>query len=199
MNNKFLAPAALVSALLASLCCIGPLVLAALGLGSLGLAELTRYRPVFLLMTVLILAAVFYLVYRRPSAACAAGVCQRPAGRGLKAGLWFITALAVALASFPYWSALLPARHRPAVPAGAVIMSFRVNGMHCAACAQTVKNSVQQVPGVFSANIDYNARLLKVAAAPGTAPEAVLKAVSAAGYGAEYLDQKEDIGPRRGP
>ena len=199
MNNKLLAPAALVSALLTSLCCIGPLLLAALGLGSLGLAELTRYRPVFLLLTALILAAAFYFVYRRPSAACATDVCQRPDGRGLKAGLWVITALAAALASFPYWAALLPARNRQAVPAGTVIMSFRITGMHCAACTQTVKNSVRQAPGVLSVDIDYNARLLKVAAAPGTAPEAVLKAVAAAGYGAEYLDKKEDAGQRRAP
>ncbi len=195
MNNKLLAPAALVSALLASVCCVGPLVLAALGLGSLGLAELTRYRPVFLLLTALILAAAFYRVYRRPTAACADGVCQRPAGRGLKAGLWLITVLAAALASFPYWTALLPARNRPTVPAGAVTMSFRVTGMHCAACAEAVKNSVRQVPGVLSADLDYDARLLKVAAAPGATPEAVLKAVAEAGLNAEYLNRKEDTGP----
>lgn len=199
MRNKLLVPVALLSALLASLCCIGPLLLAALGLGSLGLAELSRYRPVFLLLTALTLAAAFYFMYRRSPAACAAGVCQPPAGRGLKAGLWVITALAAALAAFPCWSALLPARNRLVVPAHAVILSFSITGMHCAACAETVENSVRQVAGVFSAGISYDSRLLKVASAQGTAPETVLSAVAAAGYGAEYLDQKAGDGPGRSP
>lgn len=188
MTNRLLAPAALVSALLSSLCCVGPLVLAALGLGGLGLAELTRYRPGFLLLTALILASAFYFAYRRPfPAACAAGVCPRPAGRGLKVGLWLITALAAALALFPSWAALRPAPSQSVVQTDAAILSFRITGMPCAACTTEVENSVRQVPGVLSADIDFDARLLKAAAASGTAPEAVLKAVAAAGYGAQYL------------
>ena len=74
-------------------------------------------------------------------------------------------------------------------------MSFRVIGMYCAACAEAVKNSVSKVPGVLSADLEYDAQRLKVTAAPGTPPEAVLKAVAAAGHNAEYLNRKEDTGP----
>lgn len=183
MNRKLMAFAALGSAGLASVCCIGPLILAGLGVSGLGLAGLTRYRLVFLGLTGLILAAAFYLVYRKPAAACADGSCaQRPGNRGLKAGLWIVTALAAVMASFPSWSSLLPAASRSAVPTDAIALTFSVSNMHCAACAAAIKKSVEKVPGVTSADINYENRFLKVAVRPGTDSGAVSRAVDAAGY-----------------
>ena len=72
------------AALLASVCCIGPLVFAALGVGvgatgflagTAGfLKGLLPYRPAFIGLTILLLGVSFYLAYGKPkSAVCAPG------------------------------------------------------------------------------------------------------------------------------
>lgn len=193
-----MALAALGSAGLASICCLGPLVLAGLGLGGLGLAAaLSSYRPVFLGLTGVILGLAFYFVYRKRSVSCADGSCElRSGGRGVKAALWLVTAIAAAMALFPYWYSPPAAVSRVPAVAGARTLSFAVAGMECAACAGTIEQSVGKVPGVVSAEIDYDRRLLKVAAGPATDPGAVLQAVAAAGYKAELLNKETGSPPR---
>ena len=77
------------AALLASVCCIGPLIFAALGvgIGATGflagaagvLKGLLPYRPAFIGLTILLLGISFYLAYGKPkTAVCAPGrtVCS---------------------------------------------------------------------------------------------------------------------------
>lgn len=105
---------AVVAALASSACCLGPLVLAALGLGGAGLLiRLEPYRPYFAALTAVLLGAGFYLSYRRPHAAApqAAGAacdCEMPrAGRLGRISLWIATALVAAVLAFPYLAGAL--------------------------------------------------------------------------------------------
>ncbi len=193
MNRKLMALAALGSAGLASICCIGPLVLAGLGLA----AALSNYRPLFLGLTGVILGLAFYFVYRKRPVACADGSCElRSGGRGVKAGLWLVTAIAAAMALFPYWYSPPAAVNRASSAAGALVLSFTVSGMDCAACTAVIKRSVEKVPGIVSADIDYDGRLLKVLAGQDIDPQTVLQAVAAAGYRAEPVNGENDDEPR---
>jgi mercuric ion transport protein len=107
-STRFLRAGAIASAVAASICCIGPLVLALLGLG--GGALLLRfepYRPFFLVATGLLLGGAFYVMYRRPRAEeCEPGsACARPTSRkGQKLVLWIVTVVVVLAAAFPYFS-----------------------------------------------------------------------------------------------
>ena len=107
-NTRLLAGGAIASAVVASICCFGPLVLALLGLGGGALLlKLEPYRPYSLGAAVLFLGAAFYLVYRRrPAEECAAGsACAAPAGRrGQRIALWIVAAIVVLAAAFPYFS-----------------------------------------------------------------------------------------------
>ena len=96
---------ALGSAAVASICCLGPIVLVGLGLGGAGFAAgLTEYRPFFLGLTVVLLGTAFYLTYRKREVACADGSCEMRSGsRTMKAVLWVVTAAALGLATFPSW------------------------------------------------------------------------------------------------
>ncbi len=59
---------AVVSAVAASACCVGPLVFALLGLGGAGfLLALEPYRPLFTVITVLLLGVGFVVTYRQPT------------------------------------------------------------------------------------------------------------------------------------
>lgn len=190
MNNKAVGIAALISAGLASVCCIGPVIVTGLGLGSLGLAVgLTHYRPLFLALTGIILAVGFYLAYRKRSIPCADGSCEMRSGsRTMKAALWFVAVLAAAMATFPNWSAWILARKPGVAPAGFQTISLKVSGMDCAACTVAIQKSVEKVPGVHSASVDFDSQRATVITDGQADPRAVLKAVAVAGYKAEIAD-----------
>lgn len=106
----------LVAAFFSSICCIGPVVFAALGvgIGATGflsgtagfLKALLPYRPVFIGLAMLLLGISFYLVYRRPkSAVCASGEVCVPGtlGGANRTVLWVLAVLALVLIYTPYW------------------------------------------------------------------------------------------------
>ncbi|WP_242392131.1 mercuric transporter MerT family protein [Anaeromyxobacter oryzisoli] len=107
--------AAIAAAFAASLCCIGPLVLAALGLGGAGLlVKLEAYRPYLAVLTVGLLGAGFYLTYRhpRPAGAGASGSpacdCTVPtAHRFGRVALWVATVVIAVFLAFPYLAGIL--------------------------------------------------------------------------------------------
>lgn len=110
-NARLLSASAIGSAIAASICCIGPLVLALLGLGGGALLlKFAPYRPYLLAATALFLGAAFYLTYRRPPPEeCEPGsACANSSGRkGQKVVLWIVTVIVVLAAAFPYFSGAL--------------------------------------------------------------------------------------------
>ena len=101
-----------ISALVASACCIGPLVLALLGIGGGALlVKFEPYRPYFMVATFALLGTGFYLQYRKPKVVAAEGDacdCETPrANRTGKIMLWVATALVVAFLAFPYVAQVL--------------------------------------------------------------------------------------------
>lgn len=108
----------LVAAFFASLCCIGPFVLAALSVsvGATGLWVDTAgalkgtlpYRPVFIGLTMLLLGLSFYQAYRQPKSVCVLGeVCTPGAmSRENRTVLWALAVLALVLILAPYWLGL---------------------------------------------------------------------------------------------
>ncbi len=189
MKDRSILAGSLVAGLLASACCIGPLVLGVLGLGSLGFAAaLAPLRPWFLRFTAVLLAVGFYFAYRPPPAeACAQGqACARPASRTKqRIALWVVTALAVALASYPTWGARLTAARASAAagqPEHAVVV-LDVQGMTCTACAGEIERELRQVPGVVRADVSFEQRRAEIAlstAHPKVEP--LIAAVEKAGY-----------------
>lgn len=196
MKEKIASIAALASAALASICCIGPIVLVGLGLGGAGLAAgLTQYRPLFLGVTAVLLGVAFYVTYRKQEVACADGSCElRSGGKGIKAALWVIAAFAAGLATFPSWSALVLRSSQPVVSADAQTVKLAVSGMTCAACAAGIETSLMKVPGVQSASVSLENEEAVVMVSPGQAPAAeLLEAVKKAGsYSAKVKAFKKE-------
>lgn len=101
---------AVVAAFASSLCCLGPLLFAALGIGGAGLlVKLTPYRAPLATVTLLLLATGFYYTYRKPRAAAVANVdapacaCELPRANRLgRVMLWVASLIVVGLLSFPY-------------------------------------------------------------------------------------------------
>jgi len=104
MNKAILTTSgSVLSALLASLCCIGPVVFSIIGAGSLGFAAAFEpYRPYLMAMTVIFLGAGFYFTYRKREVACEDGNCKvESASTLVKLTLWVAAAIAVVFMFFP--------------------------------------------------------------------------------------------------
>jgi mercuric ion transport protein len=100
-----------VAGVLASACCIGPLVLASIGLGSIAAGVAAAFeplRPVFIVIALAALAFAGWKIYRRcPVAACEPGTtCALPqADRTYRTLFWVIALIVLALLTFPYYIA----------------------------------------------------------------------------------------------
>ncbi len=99
-KRGLLAAGGVVGAVLASSCCIGPLLLLSLGVSGAWIGNLTAlapYQPLFLVVTAGFLAAGFWRVYGKPKIVCEEGAyCANPkSGTVLKVALWVATLLAL--------------------------------------------------------------------------------------------------------
>lgn len=96
------AAGAAVAAIAASLCCVGPVVVAILGTGgAIAVARLEPWRPLILGAGVAVLAIAFVLAYR-PGGTCRAGSCSRRTSRFVKITLWGSAAIMAAALALPY-------------------------------------------------------------------------------------------------
>jgi len=110
-RGRLLATGGILGALVASSCCVAPLVLVTLGVSGAWIGNLTAlepYKPYFLVATALFLAGGFWHVYFKPKQACEDGsYCARPAsGRIVKSALWIATVLALLSATVNLWAPL---------------------------------------------------------------------------------------------
>lgn len=94
------------AAVLASICCVGPLVLVSIGISGAWIGNLTvfePYRPIFIGAA---LVALFFAYRRifRPAQACKPGeVCAVPQVKtAYKSIFWIVAALTEAALAFPY-------------------------------------------------------------------------------------------------
>ena len=193
---------AVLAALAASSCCIGPLVLAALGIGGAGaLAAVGAYRPYILGVTAVLLAGGFYLTYRKPAVAVGDGDacgCEKPnakAGRAGKIGLWIATAMVVVFAAAPNLIAWIAERGQPTATAttpGATIThaTVRVAGMDCEACSIHIRGALAKVGGFHDMTLDLKAETITVAYEPAAGRlQAYVAAIDDLGYEASLPAQ----------
>jgi copper chaperone CopZ len=202
------------SALLASSCCWLPLLLLALGVSGAGIvAALEVYRPLFVVATVVCLAAAFFFAYRPRKSGPAAGDCcasardccaaSRPASKRRfnlvawnRVMLWVVTFLAVALLFFPRSAGFFLAwgnEDAETAEAGPLLRttSFTVEGMSCEGCSALVGKVIKGVPGVLRVKVDYDKKqaVVSTEACCPAPTEAILQALERAGYRGEVTDK----------
>ncbi len=97
-----------IAAFAASLCCLGPLVLVALGVSGAWISNLTAlepYRPAFIGVALVLMGFAWRRIYRAPAAeACAPGTaCALPqTNRVYKGIFWLVSGLVLIALAFPY-------------------------------------------------------------------------------------------------
>lgn len=99
-----------IGGILASVCCIGPLVFALLGISGAAFAQrFEPLRPYFLVATYALLAGAFYSTYRPAPRECGPGeACEMPRTNRLgKAMLWIAAVIVLLATTFPMYSVYL--------------------------------------------------------------------------------------------
>lgn len=85
LNLRSSLVAGILAAIGASVCCVGPLLLLALGIGGAWIGNLTAlepYRPIFLGLTLLFLGLAFHELSLRPRACLPGTPCAAPGQSG---------------------------------------------------------------------------------------------------------------------
>ncbi len=153
----------IIAAIAASVCCVGPLVLLALGVGGAWVGNLTAlepFRPYLMGLTLIILGYAFYKIYRKPQPEeCAPDsyCANQKSDRINKITLWIATVFVILLLSVPYITSLLLAVPGNKVEQAEIdystlmVVTLDVPDMYCPACPFTVQKSLLKLNGVISA------------------------------------------------
>ncbi len=195
MNGKSFAIGSTIAAFVASLCCLGPLVLGGVSLGAALVSIFAPLRPYFLGVSAVLLTLGFYFAYRKPKSVpgCEGEVCapNRRTRRMAKPLLWLATPAVVALALFPSYGAKLVGKPTAAPAATAVVQTagLKITGMDCEVCAGVIQRRLLEIPGVVQAEVHYPAGSATVKYDPRhTQVTQLLKVVDSTGYKASVAD-----------
>ncbi|HAT1844392.1 mercuric transporter MerT family protein [Legionella pneumophila] len=101
---------AFIGAVVASLCCIGPLVFLTLGISGAWLSTLTQLeflRPIGIITTIVFLALAFWRLYLAPQRCSVDKPCAKPDNLLIQRIIfWVVTFLAILLLTFPWYAFL---------------------------------------------------------------------------------------------
>jgi mercuric ion transport protein len=187
------------AALAASSCCLGPLLLGALGIGGAGAAGvLGSYRPYLLAGTAVLLLAGFYFTYRKPrevgDPACG---CERPRVNGAgRISLWIATAIVVLVAAAPTvlarWAEAKAPRAASGTEANLATAVISVPGIDCAACAAPIRGALAKTGGFHNLKLNIAEKAITVTyeRAPGRLA-ANIAAIDSLGYEAKLQSESE--------
>ena len=195
-KDKLALGGSVLSAITASLCCIGPIVAVVLGASGFAAAALfAKWRPLFLTITGILLVAAWYLTYWRPKAGnCSTDGCARNSvAKWNKVALWLATAFVIAVAAFPAFSGVAV---RLLVPAGAsdsgssqvklATLQVNIPSMDCGACAAGIQAKLNKQDGVQAAQVDFATKTAVIRFDPGKlSPERVTALIDETGFKAE--------------
>lgn len=105
-SSAWISLTAIIAAVGASLCCILPVAVVLLGLGSAALgAFFEPFRPYLIGLTFAFLGFAFYQAYKPVKAECGPGqACVTPENRHTqRIILWIVTVVVAVLITFPYY------------------------------------------------------------------------------------------------
>ena len=181
--------AGVIAAMVASLCCITPVLALVAGIGGVASAFswLDPFRPYLIGLTGIVLAFAWYkkLKPRKEALACDCEDDQqkKPFVQS-KYFLGIVTVLAVLLLSFPYYSSAFfpePAPKAVAAVAQPALLQqaqLQIKGMTCGGCESSVNHALSSKEGVMQSTASYEEGMAKVTYDPAlVSPEVLKKAI----------------------
>lgn len=185
--------AGIFSAILAATCCVGPLLLIAIGLGS-GAAFVGRYHWFFLIGGLAVLAWAWAKYLREKKTVCD---CEHTTMQGRRSGMFTLLIATIFVLGFVglnitrYVFASSPrSTQKQAVADGLSRVVIPVEGMSCATCELAVRRALVRVPGVKNARVSVASKTAEVDFDPKQTRTAdLISAINATGYRASLPNQ----------
>ena len=105
MKDKIPNYIAIIAVIFALICCIGPVLLAGLSVGSLALfSSFNSLRPVIIIVSIVLLIPAFYFAYRKRVIKCEDGSCiTKNSGKWNKIIVWLAALFFAGFTAFLYW------------------------------------------------------------------------------------------------
>jgi len=177
----------LFSAMLASVCCLGPILLVLVGLGSLGVgALLSRYHWWFIGAAICLLS-VAWRGYLTEAARCRAASCQMARGTTTRTILTLASGVVTVFVGLNLYTYASQSRgmRAPSASGQAEMASviIPVEGMTCFTCELSVESSLKRLPGVQGADARVAEQAAYVSFDPSQVTvEALITAITKTGY-----------------
>ncbi len=172
------------SAVVASLCCMGPIALALLGAGSVvAFSTFEIYRIYLIAVTILLLALAFYFAYRKQEVVCEDGTCKlESTSESNKFFVWLATIISSVAIAFPYVGISLPnSVHASAVPTTTVVL--KIDGMYCKGCAAGIQATLSHVEGVKAVTVEFEKKSAMIQYDPNhVQPSTFVNVIAETGY-----------------
>lgn len=187
-----LAGASILTAIVASLCCITPVL--ALISGATGAASsfswLEPFRPYLIGITVLVLGFAWYQKLKPKTAEEIACDCEEDDKKPFmqtKLFLGIVTVFAALMLTFPYYSSIFYSDNKKEViivnAYDIQTLQLDVEGMTCEACDSHVTHAAQEVEGVIEARADHKTGKAEVEFdKTKTSREAIIESINATSY-----------------
>jgi mercuric ion transport protein len=175
---------AVTAAVIASLCCIGPVLVVFLGVGSIAaFSAFEIYRPYLIGLTVALIGLAFFLTYRKREVRCEDGSCKmESASKWAKKGVWTVTIVAGLAIAFPYLNFAPQTSVNKAVDSTAVV-TLNLSGMDCNACAKGLEATLSRAAGVKKAAVEFeNSRAVVEYDSTKTTVERLIAVVDETGF-----------------
>ncbi|MBI2166941.1 MAG: cation transporter [Candidatus Omnitrophica bacterium] len=172
----------ILSALTASVCCLGPLLLIVLGLGGLGLgAVLGRSHWYFILGAAFLLAFAWRRYFREKNS-CESAHCEMEGKKMTRNVLFFATAVVLTFAGLNLYTFAKGNAGENLVKSGAQV-SIPVEGMSCFTCELAVESAVKKLPGIHQAKASAKDKIAWVNYNPQeTSLDQIVEAINQTGY-----------------
>ena len=176
----------ILSAILGSICCVGPLLLVALGLGT-GAVLIGRYHWIFVIAATVILIWA-WAKYLREKRVCD---CERKPMEGRRSGMITLLIAAVPVLGFAganisgyvLTSAPVGQQSQTHLAKGLDRVVISVEGLSCLACEVPVRLALRKVDGVKSVHVNAASKTATVDYEPAkTSPEQLVAAINNTGY-----------------
>lgn len=190
----------LIAALVASLCCLGPALLVALGVGSVGItAWLAKSHRLFYILGLAILGAMIFLLRKQkteeaccPTEAASAKSILKPLSLIVFLGVLFFGLRYGLTHNAASWLYKQASTAPPAASSNAQTHTLvvSISGMTCIACSRGIEAHLKQTQGIVDAQVSFDKKKALVCYNPQRlSPEIIEKHISETGYSGKTVSE----------